>query len=163
MSVSWIRYAIRVFPAETRLTVYRRCQVQRRYIMHKVSFTTQLTKPRFSTGGHPEHFDHRECFAPCEFKNDMEPRTTPHTCVSMESLRILMSGIAISWRFGLKSDVFQIFIKSMILNENIIKKLFWMSVYSFWNDFWSILWISKNWFFIFLISFHWVCFYFGTP
>ena len=112
--------------------------------MHKVSFTTQLTKPRFSTGGHPEHFDHRECFAPCEFKRDMEPRTTPHTCVSMESLRILMSGISISWRFWLKSDVFQIFIKSMILNENIIRKLFWNSVCWFWNDSWLILWISRK-------------------
>ena len=102
--------------------------IQGRYIMRKVSFTTQLTKPRFSTGGHPEHFDHRECFAPCEFKNDMEPGTTPHTCVSMEILRIFMSGISISLRFGLKSDVFQIFIKSMILIENINKKLFLISV-----------------------------------
>ena len=70
---------------------------------------------------------------------DIEPRTTPHTCVSMESLRILMSGIAISWRFGLKSDVFQILIKSMILNENMNKNLLLASVYRFWNDFWSIL------------------------
>ena len=66
------------------------------YVVDKHQFTTEVTRPDFLTGGVPRDFVHRECFAPCEFKNDMEPRTTPHTCVSMESLRILMSGIAIS-------------------------------------------------------------------
>ena len=74
----------------------------------------------------------------------LESRDKPHTYVSIESLRILMSGIAISWRFALKSDVFQIFIKSMISNENINRKLFAMSIYWFWNDFWSILRNIKN-------------------
>ena len=109
---------IKIFPKLLSLNI------QGRYIMRKMTFTIELTRVWFSTGGHPEHFDHRECFAPCEFKNDKGPRTTPHTCVSMESLRILMSGIAISWRFGLKSDVFQILIKSMILYKNITKNLF---------------------------------------
>ena len=62
------------------------------------------------------------------------PRDKPHTCVSMENLRFLMPGISISRRFGVKSDDLQIFINSIIWNENINQKLFFALVFRFWND-----------------------------
>ena len=59
------------------------------------------------TGGPPSIFVTRECFAPCE----REPRTTPHTCVSMKKLRNLKPGIEICRRFGVIFMKIEIFLK----------------------------------------------------
>ena len=62
----------------------------------------------------------------------------PHNTARMRQhgkLRILMSGIAISRRFRVEFDDFQIFIKPMVLHEKIHQKLLFVLVFGFWNDF----------------------------